>query len=203
MWSQIKSLLAYADARLGESSTYAAIAGLLLAMGVNVPAGVLHECATWGGIVSGALGIVLAEAGNKPGTQVAADVVANVVQGIKAMPTTAAMLAVLMLGSLSACGTGAAILTDLGVAASTANTIASDTAVAGQLFCQVNGQWYAVSGATVTNATSQAVANTCTAVAAAGGTTPVPGAPPSGTVANLVSVAQTILDALNASKALI
>lgn len=86
----MRSLLLYLDARFGEASTYAGLAAILTAAHVSVDPGLLHAVTLWGVVVSGVLAIVLREAGNKPPGQIATDVLAAVVAGIKAMPEPAA-----------------------------------------------------------------------------------------------------------------
>jgi len=82
----MKSLLLYLDARLGEPSTWVAIAGLLAAAHVSVAPGAWAQITLWGGVVSCCLGVVLKEAGNKPPQQIATDVLDAFVQGVHAMP---------------------------------------------------------------------------------------------------------------------
>lgn len=77
-------LLKYINARLGESSTWASIAGLLLLAHVSVPAGAWQSVTMVGIIASGGLGVLLTEAGNKPSAQVAEDVIKAVAAGIAA-----------------------------------------------------------------------------------------------------------------------
>lgn len=96
------------------------------------------------------------------------------------------------------CTQGTDLLTSVGVSAATAATIASDTAAVGQLFCTDGVQFVAVAGATVTGATADKVAKACAAASVAGALTPA--AAPTGTVAQLVSIAPVVLAALDASK---
>ncbi len=85
----MRDLLRYLDARLGEASTYAGLAAVLGAAHISVDAGVLHAVTLWGVVLSGALAVLIGEAGNRPGQTVATDVLAALVAGIKAMPTSA------------------------------------------------------------------------------------------------------------------
>ena len=69
------NLLKYLDARMGEASTWSAIAGLLLALHVNVDPGLWKAITLWGTGFSGLLGIAIAESSSgKAGTQVARDI---------------------------------------------------------------------------------------------------------------------------------
>ena len=86
-----------------------------------------------------------------------------------------------------------AALTAAGVSPGEVATITADTAAAGQLFCLGIGGWMAVKGATVTNATASAVADACPSGSA-------PGPLPTGAVAVVVTVGQSLIAALNASK---
>lgn len=55
-------ILAYANARMGESGTWAAIAAMLTALHVNVPPGVWSQVTAWAVIASGVLSVILKEA---------------------------------------------------------------------------------------------------------------------------------------------
>lgn len=81
------NLLKYADARLGEPSTWASIGLMLGMLHVSVDPGTLHALTLWGGVASGVLGVVLSEVGSKPPMAIAGDVLNALVAGIKAMPT--------------------------------------------------------------------------------------------------------------------
>lgn len=120
------------------------------------------------------------------------------VPAIKAPVALALLLAVAM--GLSACAQTQPLvtqtMTDAGVPAATAQTITADAAALGQLMCAANGMWVAPTGANVVNATATAVAQAC-AIAAPGS---VPGAPPTGTLAKVVTVGNDVLALLNASK---
>ncbi len=82
----MRDLLRYLDARFGEASTYAGLAAMLAAAHVSVDPGVLHAVTLWGIVLSGALAVLISDAGNKPVPMVATDVLATLVAGIKAMP---------------------------------------------------------------------------------------------------------------------
>jgi len=102
------ALLKYADARLGEPSTWASISMLLGMAHVSVDPGVLHLITLWAAVASACFGAMLSEIGSKPGAQVAADGLAALVAAVKAMPTDVAKpVAVLVLlcvgGLLSGC----------------------------------------------------------------------------------------------------
>jgi hypothetical protein len=74
------NLLKFIDARLGEPSTWAALAAMLTALHVNVDPGLLHALTVWGAGISGALGFLLTETqGGKSAGQVAQDVLAALV----------------------------------------------------------------------------------------------------------------------------
>lgn len=70
-------LLKYLDARLGEPSTYAGIAALLMAAHVSIPAGVWSDITLWLPVISAVIAVVLREAGTKSPTQIVADVLAT------------------------------------------------------------------------------------------------------------------------------
>lgn len=197
------NLLKFIDARLGEPSTYASLAAVLAMSGVSVDSAAMHQIALYGVVAAGGLGVLLSESSSKTAGAVADDVLKAIVAGVKAMPTTAAALALLAFGSLSACGTpeqGAAVLIAAGVPAATAQTLTSDAAAAGQLFCQSESGVVAVAGANVIGATGTAVAAACAAASASGALTPV--APPTGTVAKMVAITPVVIAALEASKTL-
>ena len=82
-------LLKYLDARLGEPSTYAGLAALLVAAHVNLPAGLWSDITLYGPVIAGALAVVLAEQGKKSAAQIAADVLASI-KGAPADPTKGA-----------------------------------------------------------------------------------------------------------------
>ena len=68
-------LLRYVDARLGEASTWSAIATFLLAMHVNIDPGVMHAITIWGTGASAALAFMIAEKGaGKTSSQMAQDI---------------------------------------------------------------------------------------------------------------------------------
>ena len=85
--THMMNLLKYADARLGEPSTWASIGLMLGMLHVSVDPGTLHALTLWGGVASGVLGVVLSEVGSKPPMAIAGDVLNALVAGIKAMPT--------------------------------------------------------------------------------------------------------------------
>jgi hypothetical protein len=117
-----------------------------------------------------------------------------------AIPTI--VVALLAVGlALQACGVGATALTAAGVAPAKAQTIAVDTADAGQLFCKAGPMLMAVSGVNVINAAAPAVADACAKATAVGALTPpatppVPVAGPAGAVAVLATVAPAIAEAV-------
>jgi hypothetical protein len=74
------------DARLGEPSTWASIAGLLVLAHVNVDPGLWHQITEYGVVAASALGMLLAEIGKKPVVQIAADVMATLATALRAMP---------------------------------------------------------------------------------------------------------------------
>ncbi len=76
------ALLRYLDARMGEDATYASIAAMLALLGVHLDPGVWHNVSVVGAMFAGVLGVVLKSAGNKPPSQVAADVLAELVARI-------------------------------------------------------------------------------------------------------------------------
>lgn len=69
------NLLKYIDGRLGEASTWSAIATLLLALHVNIDPGVMKAITIWGTGAAAALGFLIAEtsSGKTPG-QTAQDI---------------------------------------------------------------------------------------------------------------------------------
>jgi hypothetical protein len=74
------NLLKYIDARLGESSTWSALAALSLALHVNVDPGLWKALSIWGSALSGALGFLIAEnTTGKPSTQIAQDILTALV----------------------------------------------------------------------------------------------------------------------------
>jgi len=87
-------------------------------------------------------------------------------------------------------------LTLAGVPAPLADTITTAAGATGQLLCDDAGQWKAVAGANVLNASAQAVAKVCATVAVGA----IPGMPSTPTTAAIVTVGQQVLDMLNASK---
>jgi hypothetical protein len=105
------SLLKFADARMGEPSTWAALAAVLGLLHVNIDPGLLHTISLWGSVGAGVLGVILTETGaGKPALQVASDSFAAFVAAIKAMPPptgtgggTAAMLMLLAGLTLGGC----------------------------------------------------------------------------------------------------
>ena len=69
-------LLSYLDDRLGEASTWSAIAAFLTLMHVNIDPGTWHTITAWGGLASVLLGVMLAEKGaGKSAAQIAQDLV--------------------------------------------------------------------------------------------------------------------------------
>ncbi len=103
--------------------------------------------------------------------------------------------------SLGACTSGEQTvatvgMTLAGVPAPLAATISTAAGAAGQLLCDDAGNWKAVQGANVLNASATAVAKVCATVAAGA----IPGMPSTPTTAQIVTVGQGLLDMLNASK---
>lgn len=105
------NLLKYLDARMGEPSTYASLATMLVALHVNVSSSAMQTITMWGIVVSGTIGVLLSEVGGKPSMQIAQDVLADLVARVKALPdqagkTAAAIFLPVFLASallLSAC----------------------------------------------------------------------------------------------------
>lgn len=77
-------LVKYLNARLAEPATWASIAMLLGLAHVSVDPGLWSTITAYGVIGAGLLGIVLREAGNKPTTQIAVDVVETLAAAIRA-----------------------------------------------------------------------------------------------------------------------
>ena len=107
--------------------------------------------------------------------------------------------------ALAGCQVGADSLVSAGVAPATAQTIASDTAEAGTLFCQAGPTLLAVLNVTVTKADAQAVANGCAQASAIGALTPptitpVPVAAPPGVQAIVAAIPAVAAAAIQASK---
>lgn len=74
------SLLKYLDDRLGEASTWSAIATLLIALHVNVSSSLMQAVTLWGTGVAGALGFLIAESSSgKSSTQIAQDILDRLV----------------------------------------------------------------------------------------------------------------------------
>lgn len=84
----MKNLLMTLDARLGEPSTYASLAAMLTLAHVSVDPGVMHTLSTVGIIAAGVMGVFMAEVGKKPVAQIAADAVAALIAGVKALPSS-------------------------------------------------------------------------------------------------------------------
>ena len=125
-------------------------------------------------------------------------------------PSTAAtgtaaalVLTIVLSGVLAACAASDAVLQSAGVKAATIKVIDQDVATGGQLFCQAaDGAWFTAVGATVIGAKADAVQTACNGIAAAQGLGLLtPAAPPSGVTATVVSVASSVIAALNASRA--
>ena len=69
------NLLTYIDDRMGEASTWSAIAALLVALHVNVDPGLMKAITIWGTGFAGVLGFLIAEnSSGKAGIQVAQDI---------------------------------------------------------------------------------------------------------------------------------
>ena len=69
------NLLKYIDDRMGEASTWSAIAALLVALHVNVDPGLMKAITIWGTGFAGVLGFLIAEnSSGKAGIQVAQDI---------------------------------------------------------------------------------------------------------------------------------
>ncbi len=96
----MRNLLLFLDARLGESSTYAGIAALLLAVHVNVAPGTMNLVTLWGVALAGVLAVILKEGGTKPGAAVAQDALAALVAAVKAMPEGGATAAKVLFAAL-------------------------------------------------------------------------------------------------------
>jgi hypothetical protein len=79
-------LLKYLDARLNEGGTWASIAAMLIMVHINIDLGLWHTITTYGIIVAGALGVVLAEAGSKPNATIAADVIKDIAAALQSAP---------------------------------------------------------------------------------------------------------------------
>lgn len=74
------AILKYVDARLGEPSTWSALAALLLALHVNLDPGVLKAMAIWGTGFAGILGFLISESSaGKSSTQTAQDILTQLV----------------------------------------------------------------------------------------------------------------------------
>lgn len=142
-------LLRYVNARFGEASTYASLAALLLAAHVNLDPGLAKQLMLWGMIGSGGIAVILSEVGAKPGSQIAADVLAAIIAGVKQLPDQASKAATAMLLLLA--GTSLLMLNACAPAAAGAGAGAAaiglqvvngiNTAVQdGQLFCAVATQ---------------------------------------------------------------
>jgi len=86
-------LLKFLDARLGEPSTYAGLAALLMAMNVNVDPGLWHQITLYGTVASGVLAALLSETGTQPPAQVALDALTSLATGMKAVSTATAAAA--------------------------------------------------------------------------------------------------------------
>ncbi len=86
-------LLKYLNARFGEPSTYNAVALLLVAAHVNVPAGAISTATLWGAVASSVLGVILKEVGSKSSTAIASDALGALVTALKAMPEQGAKVA--------------------------------------------------------------------------------------------------------------
>jgi hypothetical protein len=81
------NLLKYAEARLGEASTFNAIAIALAALHYNVDPGLLHTLTVWGAMVATVLGAIIPEIGTgRTPLGVASDAFAAFVAAIRAAP---------------------------------------------------------------------------------------------------------------------
>ena len=102
--------LRYLDARLGEASTYATLSAMLAATHVSVPDGAWKQVTLWGMIAAGVAGVLLKEAGTKPSTEIAQDMLAQFVSAVKTLPADATktaatvLLAIGVATGLAACG---------------------------------------------------------------------------------------------------
>lgn len=95
------NLLKFVDARMGEPSTWASLAAMLVVLHVSVDPGTLHVVSLWGTVVAGALGGVLSEVGTgKTTAQMVADAVNALLTAAKATPPAAATL--LVIGTVAA-----------------------------------------------------------------------------------------------------
>jgi hypothetical protein len=93
---------------------------------------------------------------------------------------------------------GTQALTSAGVPAPTAQIIAADSAIAGQLFCRYNGMLFAVAGVKVSNATASSIATACSLLSIPGATATVSATPVAATVGQVAIVA-TVPDAAAAA----
>ena len=103
----MKDLILYADARLGESSTWASIAVALTALHLNIEPGLMAQFATWGIGLSVGLGVLMKETGTKSAMGVASDALAAAAGSISTKAVTLALLAGLLCVGLVACGSQA------------------------------------------------------------------------------------------------
>ncbi len=85
-------LLKYANARLGEASTWSAITALLIGLHLSVDPGLMHTITIYVPIVTGLLGVVIADAENKkPPAAIAEDVLGALARAIITQPAPAAV----------------------------------------------------------------------------------------------------------------
>lgn len=113
-------------------------------------------------------------------------------------------LAVLPLLALGACQVGADALNSVGVTPATAQTISTDAAIAGQLFCTDGQSLLTIPAINVSGATAATVAKACAAAIAVGATTPpantpVPISAPAGVQAIVAVVPAAVAAAVTAS----
>jgi hypothetical protein len=114
------NLLKFVDARLGEPSTWASLAGMLAMVNINVDPGVLHTISLWGAVGAAVLGVLIAETGSgKTTAQIATDAFNTLVAAIKAMPPAAPVALIVALavsfpafasGNVVAASPGSALL---------------------------------------------------------------------------------------------
>jgi len=208
-------LLKALDARLGEPSTYAGLATMLVLLHINVAPGLWSQVTMWGTVGAAVAAVVLKEVGTKPGAQIAMDAVSALVSAVKALPenvgkTAAALLLVCVLPAigLGACSTAqqAAVTNSVATLASVAaahNTTAAALLSDGALVCgqasSVQGQLLEGSAVAILNAagvpvsvTNQAASDVAAACSAIG---LVAGPVPSGQTTLPVATVSTSLPA--------
>jgi hypothetical protein len=96
-------LLKYLDARLGEASTWAVLAGLLASAHANVDPGLWSQITLWGTAAAGAAGVLLKERGTVSASKLASDSLAALAAGARSGPV-AALLGFFLVASVAGCG---------------------------------------------------------------------------------------------------